>query len=138
MAKASAFIDLKTDAGKVWQLIGGFDSLPDWLPFIPQSALSEGGRVRTLKSVAGDTIIERLLDFNEGDRSYSYTILQGPAPVRDYQSTLRVVPGSEGQGARVEWSGSFTPEGISDADATALFTGIYVDGLAALKQSLEG
>lgn len=138
MAKATAFIDLNTDADKVWQLIGGFDSLPDWLPFIPQSALSEGGRVRTLKSVDGDTIIERLLDFNEAGRSYSYTILQGPAPVRDYQSTLRVAAGSDGKGARVEWFGSFTPEGISDAEATTLFTGIYVDGLAALKQSLEG
>ncbi|WP_152223339.1 SRPBCC family protein [Pseudomonas sp. SCB32] len=138
MAKATAYIDLNTDADKVWQLIGGFDSLPGWLPFIPQSALSEGGRVRTLKSIAGDTIIERLLDFNEAGRTYSYTILQGPAPVRDYQSTLRVVAGSNGKGARVEWFGSFTPEGISDADAIALFTGIYVDGLAALKQHLEG
>lgn len=136
MAKANAFIDLTADIDQVWQLIGGFDSLPDWLPFIPQSALSEGGRVRTLKSIAGETIIERLLDFNEAERSYSYTILQGPAPVRDYQSTLRVLPGSEG--VRVEWFGSFTPDGISDAEATALFTGIYADGLAALKQKLEG
>lgn len=136
MAKANAFIDLNADIEMVWQLIGGFDSLPDWLPFIPQSALSEGGRVRTLKSVAGETIIERLLDFNEAERSYSYTILQGPAPVRDYQSTLRVLPRAEG--VRVEWFGSFTPDGISDADASALFTGIYVDGLAALKQKLEG
>ncbi len=57
MATAQASITLATDANRVWQLIGGFDALPDWLPFIPESALSEGGRVRTLKSVAGDTII---------------------------------------------------------------------------------
>lgn len=137
MAKATAYIDLNSDIDQVWQLIGGFDSLPDWLPFIPQSQLSEGGRVRTLKSVDGETIIERLLDFNEAERSYSYTILQGPAPVRDYQSTLRVLPAGGGEGVRVEWFGSFTPEGISDAEASTLFTGIYVDGLAALKQKLE-
>jgi hypothetical protein len=137
MANAHAFIDLHTDANQVWQLIGGFDSLPDWLPFIPQSTLSEGGRVRTLKSVEGATIIERLLNFSEAERSYTYTILQGPAPVRDYEATLCVLPGSNGQGARVEWFGSFIPEGISDAEATALFTTIYEDGLAALKQALE-
>ncbi|MFK8333011.1 SRPBCC family protein [Pseudomonas sp. BJa5] len=136
MATAQASIDLHIDADRVWQLIGGFDALPDWLPFVPHSALSEGGRVRTLKSIDGDTIIERLLDFSEAGRSYSYTILQGPAPVRDYQSTLRVVP--TGEGARVQWSGSFVPVGISDAEATALFTGIYEGGLAALKQTLEG
>ncbi|QXH37533.1 SRPBCC family protein [Pseudomonas muyukensis] len=135
MATAQAFIDTPVDADRVWQLIGGFDALPDWLPFIPESALSQGGRVRTLKSVDGDTIIERLLDFNEARRSYSYTILTGPAPVRDYQSTLCVV--AQGSGARVQWSGSFVPQGISDAEATALFAGIYEDGLAALKQQLE-
>lgn len=136
MATAQSSIDLHMSADRVWQLIGGFDALPDWLPFVPQSSLSEGGRVRTLKSIDGDTIIERLLDFNEAGRSYSYTILQGPAPVRDYQSTLRVVPTDAG--ARVEWSGSFVPVGISDAEATAMFTSIYQDGLAALKQALEG
>ncbi|AHD17283.1 hypothetical protein C163_17255 [Pseudomonas sp. FGI182] len=38
----------------------------------------------------------------------------------------------------MEWSGSFLPVGISDAEATALFAGIYEDGLAALKKGLEG
>ncbi|WP_085619289.1 MULTISPECIES: SRPBCC family protein [unclassified Pseudomonas] len=136
MATAQASITLATDANHVWQLIGGFDALPDWLPYIPESALSEGGRVRTLKTVDGETIIERLLDFNEAGRSYSYTILKGPAPVRDYQATLRVV--AEGSGSRVEWSGSFVPVGVSDAEATALYTSIYQDGLAALRQTLEG
>ncbi|WP_371807416.1 hypothetical protein [Pseudomonas sp. B20(2017)] len=45
---------------------------------------------------------------------------------------------SVGQGARVEWSGSFVPVGVSDAEATAMFTTIYQDGLAALKQALKG
>ena len=136
MTTAQASIDLHINADRIWQLIGGFDSLPDWLPFVPQSALSEGGRVRTLKSIGGDTIIERLLDFNEAGRSYSYTILQGPAPVRDYLSTLRVV--ATGEGAQVQWSGSFEPVGISDAEASAMFASIYQDGLAALKQTLQG
>ncbi|MFZ6049952.1 SRPBCC family protein [Pseudomonas sp. CR3202] len=136
MSNAYASVELQASAEQVWQLIGGFDSLPDWLPFIPQSGLSEGGRVRTLKSVGGDVIIERLLDFSESQRSYTYTILQGPAPVRDYQSTLRVQ--AQGRGSKVEWFGSFTPENISEAEAQAMFEGIYKDGLAALKQAMEG
>jgi hypothetical protein len=36
------------------------------------------------------------------------------------------------QGSRVEWSGQFTPNGVSDAEATPLFEGIYEDGLKAL------
>ena len=44
MAQASASITLAATPDRVWQLIGGFDSLPDWLPYIPRSELSEGGR----------------------------------------------------------------------------------------------
>ena len=60
MAQASAVIDLPASPNEVWQLIGGFNSLPDWLPYILKSELSEGGRVRHLATTTGDTIIERL------------------------------------------------------------------------------
>lgn len=135
MAEASAHITLAATPEQVWQLIGGFDSLPDWLPYIPSSALSEGGRVRTLANPSGEAIVERLLAFDEDARSYTYAILQAPFPVTGYRSTLRVrdVDG----GARVEWSGRFTPRGVSDEEASQLFGGIYRDGLAALALAFQ-
>ena len=39
--------------------------------------------------------------------------------------------------ARVEWSGRFTPRGVSDEEASQLFGGIYRDGLAALAQAFQ-
>ncbi|WP_442878659.1 SRPBCC family protein [Burkholderia sp. 1B3(2022)] len=42
MAQAHAGIEIAASADTVWQLIGGFGSLPGWLPCIPASALSEG------------------------------------------------------------------------------------------------
>jgi len=41
-------------------LIGGFNSLPDWISFIPKSELSEGGRVRRLETGDGAVVVERL------------------------------------------------------------------------------
>ncbi|MFE9997271.1 SRPBCC family protein [Streptomyces avermitilis] len=136
MATTAAHIDVQVSPDRVWQLIGGFDSLPDWLPYIPVSKLSEGGRVRSLANEDGDVIVERLEAFDNKARSYTYSILSAPFPVTDYLSTLTVhgVPG-EG-GSRVEWSGSFTPVGVADDEAVALFQGIYADGLDALKQTL--
>ncbi|NGZ87054.1 SRPBCC family protein [Duganella aceris] len=131
MANASAHINVPAPADTVWQLIGGFDSLPDWLPYIPQSVLSEGGRVRHLANPNGDPIVERLVAFDETGRSYSYAILQAPFPVKDYVATLRVNDAGA-KAAQVEWSGSFTPVGVSDQEATRLFQGIYEDGLRAL------
>ena len=104
MARASASIDIPAPPSQVWQLIGGFGSLPDWLPFIPKSELSEGGRVRHLASPNGETIVERLEAFDNAARSYSYSILQAPFPITGYLATLRVQrPAVER--AR-EWNGS--------------------------------
>ena len=33
---------------RLWQLIGGFHALPDWLPFIPESTALEGGRAYSI------------------------------------------------------------------------------------------
>lgn len=134
MAKASAFIEILIPPDKVWQLIGGFDALPNWLPYIPHSELHEGGRVRHLANPEGGIIIERLMAFDEKERSYSYHILQAPFPVKDYYSTLRVKTGTDGQGSLVEWFGEFTPVNVSEQEASALFLGIYEDGLKALKE----
>ncbi len=134
MATAYASLQTRHSPEHVWALIGGFDSLPDWLPFIPESISSEGGRVRSLKDPDGNRIVERLLAFDEKQRSYSYTILSSPFPVTGYQSTLRVK--ADGHGSLVEWSGEFTPVGVSDAEATALFKGIYEGGLQALAKTL--
>ena len=132
MAFAFASINIPAPADQVWRLIGGFGSLPDWLPNIPKSALSEGGRVRHVTNSGGETIVEQLVAFDDPARSYSYAILEAPFPITDYLSTLRVREGDGGCGARVEWSGRFTPKGVSDEEASRLFRGIYEDGLKAL------
>jgi len=59
MAQASVVSTLRPPPDQVWQLIGGFNSLPNWLPYIPKSELSEGGRVRHLANRDGQTIVER-------------------------------------------------------------------------------
>ena len=137
MATTTVSIEIPASVDQVWQLMGGFDSLPDWLPFIPKSVVSEGGRVRTLATSDGGTVIERLEAFDNRQRSYSYSIIQAPFPVVDYLSTIAVVATADNNITRVEWSGSFTPVNVSDADAEALFSGIYRDGLQALKNNFS-
>jgi hypothetical protein len=137
MAHASASIDIPASPDLVWQLIGGFNSLPDWLPYIPSSELSDGGRIRRLVNPDGDAIVERLIAFDEDARSYTYSILEAPFPVTGYRATLRVQASGEPFTSKVSWSGEFTPNGVSDAQASSLFTSIYKDGLAALAESLR-
>lgn len=132
MAQASASLDVAASADTVWKLIGGFNSLPDWLPYIPQSETTEGGRVRHLANPSGAAIVERLETFDNAARSYSYSIIEAPFPITDYRSTIRVEALPDRQVCRVHWSGTFTAAGVSDGEASKLFQGIYEDGLKAL------
>jgi hypothetical protein len=132
MTTVSASTRLPVNADKAWQLIGGFHSLPDWLPFIVRSESMEGGRVRALTTAEGTVVIERLEAFDNKARTYTYSISEGPFPVTDYLATLQLAVVGENE-TLVTWSGSFTPAGISDKEAEALFRGIYEGGLTALK-----
>jgi D-threo-aldose 1-dehydrogenase len=134
--RASASVEVAASPDRVWHLIGGFTSLSDWLP-VPQSELAEGGRVRRIKNPDGATIVERLEAFDEIGRSYSYSIVQAPFPVTGYLSTLCVRETDDGKRTRVEWSGQFTPNGVSQAEASRLFQSLYEDGLKALAAELR-
>lgn len=135
MANTITSIRISASPEEVWQLIGGFDSLPDWLPYIPSSKVTEGGRVRHLANPDGDAIVERLENFNDKERYYTYSIMKAPFPVTDYLSTIQVKEDTDGKSSLVEWSGSFTPVGASDQEAIDLFHGIYKDGLEALQKA---
>jgi hypothetical protein len=136
MAKVQERQSLNVSAERVWQLIGGFNTLPEWHPAVHASTLEDGGRM------AGGGLTERLLTFNEVERQYSYRIEQGPLPVTGYRAVLTVQGpaasnGSVG-GCRVEWSSEFAASGVSDAEAEALVLSIFRAGLDFLRQRFGG
>lgn len=141
MTSAKASIDLRVPPDEVWRLIGGFGSLRDWMPYIPKISLSDGGRVRHLETADGQNIVERLEKYDLKERNYTYSILQAPFPVTDYQATIAVTAIDGDRGSHVEWAATFVPNGVSDDDALGLFQSIFSTGLQALaslyKQSKE-
>ncbi|MFK0288075.1 SRPBCC family protein [Streptomyces sp. NPDC090499] len=137
MASVSVSRTMPAPADRVWRLVGGFGSLPDWLPSITSSNLEDGGRRRTLGNPEGETIVERLVAFNDEERQYSYAIVEAPFPVTDYLSTLRVhTVTSDPAASEVQWSGRFVPTDATEDEVVALFSGIYGDGLEALRTAL--
>jgi hypothetical protein len=137
MPSAKATIDLKVSPETVWQLIGGFGSLADWLPSIAESKLTDGGLLRHLANPDGDVIVERLEKYDYAGKSYSYSILESPFPVAEYYATLSVTGARGGQGAHVEWKATFVPVGVSDEKVEKLFGRLFSHGLAALASRYE-
>ncbi|MFL1505407.1 SRPBCC family protein [Pseudomonas sp. O64] len=133
MATASSVIEVPVSADQVWQLVGGFNALPDWLPLIVKSEARDGGRVRHLETADGGVVVERLQSFDNVARTYTYTIEQSPFPVSAYLATLQVEALTEAS-AKVTWSGVFTPAaGTTDVAVEELFAGVYSGGLEALR-----
>jgi hypothetical protein len=136
MTEVKQSVRLPSPATEVWKRIGGFNALPDWHPLVEKSELAEGGTVRRLTIPGAGTIVERLEGSDDKTRTYSYEITEGPLPVADYHSTLRVK--EEGGETLVEWESRFEPKGASADEAAKTIQGLYEAGFENLKKMFGG
>jgi hypothetical protein len=128
----------------VWKKIGDFCGIKSWIPAVTGCVISADGKQRTvsLKNETSDTLgksiavgspgilVERLDNWDDAKRSYSYSILSGPLAVSDYHSTLIVLP--DGKGSALNWHSTYQAKGTSDAEAQKLIDNIYEDSAKSL------
>jgi Polyketide cyclase / dehydrase and lipid transport len=143
-------IEINAPADKVWAVIGNFQDM-SWHPAFVKTEGTGGNdpasATRKLTLANGGTIEEKLNKYDAEGKSVSYEITNVDVkvvPVSNYSSTISV----KGDGAKstVEWKGAFyrgyvnndPPPELSDEAAVKAITGVYKDGLAALKKKLEG
>ena len=140
MAKVSMSMDLGAQAKSVWDMIGGFNALPNWHPAVEKSEIEGDGKgsIRTLHLVGGGKITERLEQLDEDGRSYSYSILSSPLPVANYTSTIRLKETGDSGKCVVEWESDFEPAGAPENDAVQAIQGVYAAGLENLKKMFGG
>jgi len=137
MTKVNMNTSLNVSPEKLWEMIGGFNALPDWHPAVEKSELEEEGSVRRLSLAGGGTIIEKLEKIDDNERLYSYTIVDSPLPVDNYTSTIRVKDDGSGN-STVEWSSEFSPKDVPENDAVEVIQGIYQAGFDNLKKIFSG
>jgi mxaD protein len=119
---------LNATPATVWKMIGGFNHLDVWHPVVVASDLNGKGDVRVLTLGDGAKITEKLLSHDDAKMNYAYAITESPLPVKDYVSTISVMP-AEGNKSVVIWSSSFNANGAEDAQAVETISGIYEAGL---------
>jgi len=98
----------------------------------------DGATMRRLTLAGGGAVLERLEQKNDKERTYTYSIVEGPLPVADYTSTLRVREGKNAQSCTVEWSSDFEPKGASESEAVKVMQGVYAAGFENLKKMFGG
>jgi Polyketide cyclase / dehydrase and lipid transport len=126
---------LTADAMTAWAAVGDFCGISKWHPVVAKCELSEkdGKTFRTLTLKDGAKLLEQLVTFDKPSMSYTYTIVEGPLPVKNYTSTLSIKPA--GSASSLSWTGSFDANGAADAEVVKIITGIYEAGAGELAKA---
>lgn len=120
----SAVID--APVGRVWALIGDFDSMPDWQPAIMHSEIENGlpgtaiGCIRRTTQRDGTQIRAVQVARSDAETFYAYEILSAPIPIANYAGTLRLRPVTANERTYIEWSCRFDAEPAVVQNAAAV------------------
>jgi hypothetical protein len=131
-------------AEEVWATIRRFDAAANWLPFVKSSPIEEGGDptrvgcVRVITQTDGKVFREVLVALSDAERSYSYTFVGSPVPVRNHLTTLRVLPITDGDRGYVEWSSRFEIDPQHEAQLVKLMNRNFLVGLRSLAERFGG
>ncbi len=119
---------------EVWALVGGYCDIEKWHPAVAkcEEVTKDGKVIRTLTLQDGAKIEEE--QTKKEATSYSYTILSGPLPVKDYHATLTVGPDDEEDRIEIVWNATFDANGASDEDAAKLIGEIFEAGVSGIKK----
>jgi hypothetical protein len=137
----SSVVDAPTE--KVWGIIRRFDAAAEWLPFVRSSPIEDGadparvGCVRVVTQTDGEVFREVLVALSDAERSYSYTFVGSPVPVRDHRTTLRVLPITDGDRSYVEWSSRFEIAPESETELVELMNRNFLAGLRSLAEQFK-
>lgn len=134
-------VQLAAAATRTWDAIKDFSAWQSWHPAFAGSQIVQGdgrsrGAARVLMTKDGGRFTEELIAFDPAARAYQYRIIESPAPVVDYVSTIQVK--ETPAGSTVVWSSHFNvTAGTSEADAKKLISGVYRAGLDNLSSMLK-
>jgi carbon monoxide dehydrogenase subunit G len=122
-------VDLATPPDQVWSVVGQYRCV--WHPLIASVTLTgEGiGQLRTIETIDGKQIIERLELMDEGQRLYRYTNISGLG-VSDYTGTFEVKP--KGEGSSVEWRVQFLADNQPTIIVSTIVSTLMKTGFEAL------
>lgn len=113
MATVSLRQEYAQSADAVWAVIGDPAGAAQWIPSLESSRLEDD--VRHVVFTDGNPARERIVTHDDAGRTYTYSYIDGPLPLAEYVSTIRVE--DAGSGSVISWDAEFTAAGD---DAAAL------------------
>ena len=127
-----------TNPNRMWAVVGDFRGIGSWHPLVAQPARytvgdpRTEGAVRILPLVSGESMRDRLVDWDGTRLTLRYASEDTHLPVTKFEATLEVTNNLDGT-STVSWSAIFdATEGTSDDQAIAAVQEFFATGLDAL------
>jgi len=123
-------VELAATPDEVWSLIGQFGGA--WHPMTASVGLTGTGigQLRTIQTIDGRQIVERLAAIDDAKRFFRYTNIAG-MPVSQYTGTLEVKP--KGGGSVVDWRAQFLAISAADRGVKVIVSTLFKTGLESLR-----
>lgn len=102
-------------ADALWMKVGDFCGMSLWNPAVENCLLSADGKRRTLVLFGGGIAVATLDNWDNANRSYTFTNLSGLLPIANYHATVSVI--ENGNGSALKVMASYDAKGVPDADA---------------------
>lgn len=128
-----------TSAATAWSKLGRFCSITEWQSAVASCLVEErkDGIYRIVVMRNDTAFIERLEDFSEQERHFSYSILSGPLPVTGYHSEIRIQPDATGSSAKLIWRAWYTvPNNENEKKIKAGLEALFNNGIKGMSALL--
>ena len=128
---------------RVWRTVADYNGLPAWMPGMKDSVIeddkkpTEIGAVRKLGMQGSkDLLRERLEVFDPEANTITYSVLEGPLPVKNIRTTMHLRPITDSYGTLGEWSTQFDTEPGKEEEGQQFMARVFSAGFRALKKHL--
>jgi hypothetical protein len=131
--KASTVVGKTPD--EAFRAVGSFADA-SWVPGTVRCEVTgEGvGAVRVVTTAEGARLRERLESYDAEGRRYTYRLLEGPAPIENYMSTVAVSP--EANGSVISWEATFDAPPAIEASVTTALENLFNAAMEGLRTRL--
>ena len=129
---------------RVWEIMRDFNGMPSYHPGIQKSVVEGGqssdqvGCMRRL-TIGDGFVRERLLCLDDLNYVFTYNIIEGTLPVRDYVAGVRLHRVTEGNRTFAEWWADFEVVGVDrDTMIAQIGNNVFATGFHGVASKLAG
>jgi hypothetical protein len=125
---------LNASADRAWRTLGRFCALAAWQSVVAGCDVVErdNGIVRTVVMQDHTVFVERLEEFSDATRRFSYSMISGPVAVQDYHATFWIRSSADPAASTLSLQARFRAPRVAGAAIAGQLKQLFDNGLRGI------